>query len=188
MCLRTALCSESEYVILIAHCGPPAQNARPKAVPGAYDQQRFRTSTVIGVRLHHLNATRDTGGQGLPGRCPGIRSGSRPRHHRRPACPKASQMHLNAQPSPGQPRDGQILHKQQSMNGSRVEVWRGGLGDAKPVLPLSVGSASRASPCSVSTPRSSNLDGRISRIRLSDQKSRGRPRKVLRSHAQFYQT
>ena len=46
-----------------------------------------------------------------------------------------------------------------SQTASRVEVWRGGLGEAKLVLPLSVGSASRASPYSVSTPRSSNRTG-----------------------------
>jgi transposase len=38
----------------------------------------------------------------------------------------------------------------------RVEVWRGGLGPAYPLPPLSSGGASLACPCSVSTPRSSN--------------------------------
>ena len=45
--------------------------------------------------------------------------------------------------------------------GSRVEVWRGGLGLAYLLPALSLAGASLASPCSVSTPRSSNRAGRF---------------------------
>ena len=60
----------------------------------------------------------------------------------------------------------------------RVEMWRGGLGSAYLFPVLSPSGASLAAPCSVSTSRSSNLDVRISRIRLTEEASRPRPRKA----------
>src|SRR5208283_587493 len=41
----------------------------------------------------------------------------------------------------------------------RVEVWRGGVGEIQLLPTLSVAGASLVSPCSVSTPRSSNRTG-----------------------------
>jgi hypothetical protein len=57
-------------------------------------------------------------------------------------------------------------------------MWRGGLGAAYLFPALSYAGASLAAPCSVSTSRSSNLDMRISRIRLTEETSRLRPRKA----------
>ena len=60
----------------------------------------------------------------------------------------------------------------------RVEMWRGSLGLAYLYPALSFAGVSLAAPCSVSTSRSSNLDMRISRIRLTEEASRLRPRKA----------
>ena len=57
-------------------------------------------------------------------------------------------------------------------------MWRGGVEAAYPFPALSSAGASLAAPCSVSTSRSSNLDMRISRIRLTGEASRLRPRKA----------
>jgi len=57
-------------------------------------------------------------------------------------------------------------------------MWRGGLGTAYLFPALSSAGVSLAAPCSVSTSRSSNLDMRISRIRLTEEASRLRPRKA----------
>ena len=57
-------------------------------------------------------------------------------------------------------------------------MWRGGLGSAYLFPALSSAGVSLAAPCSVSTSRSSNLEVRISRIRLTEEASRPRPRKT----------
>ena len=62
----------------------------------------------------------------------------------------------------------------------RVEGWRGGLGAAYLLPALSSAGASRAAPCSVSTPPLIEPDVRISRIRLSDRDSRFRVQRHLR--------
>src|SRR5258708_21484691 len=59
-------------------------------------------------------------------------------------------------------------------------MWRGGVGAAYLFPALSSAGASIARPCSVSTSRSSNQDGPVSGIRLSEKGSRCRPREIAR--------
>jgi hypothetical protein len=69
----------------------------------------------------------------------------------------------------------------------RVGRWRGGLGTAYLLPALSSAGASIAVPCSVSTLPLVKPDVRISRIRLSDKNSCGRPRNVAVTQAAWNQ-
>jgi len=59
-------------------------------------------------------------------------------------------------------------------------MWRGGLGAAYPLPALSSAGASRASPCFRFHIPLIEPDVRISRFRLSEKGSRGRPREIAR--------
>jgi hypothetical protein len=61
-----------------------------------------------------------------------------------------------------------------------VEVWRGGLGSAYPLPTLSSVGASRTEPCFLLHTPLIEPDVRVSRFRLSEKGSRGRPREIAR--------